>query len=46
MGSTADEHGARQRTMPFEDFYEIDGTKLATGQIGRNERHPTYVHDH
>jgi hypothetical protein len=27
-GSTVDEHGARQRTMPFEDFYEHDGTKL------------------
>jgi hypothetical protein len=27
-GSTVDQHGARQRTAPFEDFYEFDGTKL------------------
>jgi SAM-dependent methyltransferase len=27
-GSTVDQHGARQRTMPFEDFWEHDGTKL------------------
>jgi hypothetical protein len=27
-GSAVDEHGARQRTMPFEDFFENDGTKL------------------
>lgn len=27
-GSTVDQHGARQRTAPFEDFYEHDGTKL------------------
>jgi len=27
-GSTVDEHGARQRTLPFEDFYDFDGTKL------------------
>lgn len=27
-GSTVDEQGARQRTAPFEDFYEHDGTKL------------------
>jgi len=27
-GSTVDEHGARQRTAPFEDFYQHDGTKL------------------
>jgi N-6 DNA Methylase len=27
-GSTVDHHGARQRTMPFEDFWEHDGTKL------------------
>ena len=27
-GSTVDQHGARQRTMPFEDFYDIDGAKL------------------
>ena len=27
-GSTVDQHGARQRTTPFEDFWEHDGTKL------------------
>ena len=27
-GSTVDQHGARQRTAPFEDFFEFDGTKL------------------
>ena len=27
-GSSIDEHGARQRTMPFEDFYQFNGTKI------------------
>ncbi|KKN10806.1 hypothetical protein LCGC14_1032900 [marine sediment metagenome] len=27
-GSTVDQHGARQRTDPFEDFWDHDGTKL------------------
>ncbi|MFN8815093.1 MAG: BREX-2 system adenine-specific DNA-methyltransferase PglX, partial [bacterium] len=27
-GSSIDQHGARQRTMPFEDFWEHDGTKI------------------
>src|SRR5690606_276016 len=27
-GSTVDQHGARQTTIPFEDFFEFDGTKL------------------
>jgi hypothetical protein len=27
-GSTVDQHGARQRTAPFEDFYEFTGTGL------------------
>lgn len=27
-GSTVDQRGARQRTLPFEDFWEHDGTKL------------------
>ena len=27
-GSSVDQHGARQRTAPFEDFWEHDGTKL------------------
>ncbi|MBX6312632.1 MAG: BREX-2 system adenine-specific DNA-methyltransferase PglX [Isosphaeraceae bacterium] len=28
-GSTVDQHGARQRTAPFEDFYAFNATKLA-----------------
>lgn len=27
-GSTVDQHGARQRTAPFEDFFEFTGTGL------------------
>ena len=27
-GSSVDQHGARQRTAPFEDFWEHDATKL------------------
>lgn len=27
-GSTVDQHGARQRTSPFEDFYALNGTNL------------------
>lgn len=27
-GSTVDAHGARQRTDPFEDFYQFNGTRL------------------
>lgn len=27
-GSTVDQAGARQRTAPFEDFYQFNGTKL------------------
>jgi len=27
-GSTVDQHGARQRTAPFEDFYAFNGTKV------------------
>ena len=27
-GSTVDEHGARKRTVPFEDFYEFTSTAL------------------
>jgi hypothetical protein len=27
-GSTVDQHGARQRTSPFEDFFAFNGTKL------------------
>jgi hypothetical protein len=28
-GSTVDQHGARQRTAPFEDFYAYNSTKVA-----------------
>ena len=28
-GSTVDQHGARQRTSPFEDFYSLNSTKVA-----------------
>ena len=28
MGSTVDEKGARQRTEPFEDFFQFNGSKL------------------
>lgn len=27
-GSTVDQHGARQRTAPFEDFFQFNGTKV------------------
>jgi hypothetical protein len=27
-GSTVDQHGARQRTAPFEDFYQLSGTRV------------------
>lgn len=27
-GSTVDQHGARQRTSPFEDFYALNSTKV------------------
>jgi hypothetical protein len=29
-GSTVDQHGARQTTVPFEDFYAFNGTQLKT----------------
>ena len=32
-GSTVDEHGARQRTAPFEDFYEFTATQLESFPI-------------
>ena len=37
-GSTVDQHGARQRTAAFEDFYDHDGGKLASFPIP--ERQP------
>lgn len=30
MGSTVDQRGARQRTDPFEDFYQFNGTQVGT----------------
>jgi len=36
-GSTVDERGARQRTMPFEDFYQHNGTGLKNFPIPENE---------
>jgi hypothetical protein len=38
-GSTVDQHGARQRTDPFEDFYDIDSTKLKNLPIP--DQHPS-----
>jgi hypothetical protein len=52
-GSTVDQKGARQTTMPFEDFYEFTGTKLAEfpipsaphprplSPLGRGEEEPS-----
>jgi hypothetical protein len=40
-GSTVDQHGARQRTDPFEDFYEYAGTGLERLPI--TERKPLDV---
>ncbi len=40
-GSTVDERGARQRTMPFEDFYEFTGTGLLRFPIP--EERPTQM---
>ena len=34
-GSSVDQHGARQRTAPFEDFWEHDGTKLQKFPVPR-----------
>lgn len=36
-GSTVDEQGARQRTMPFEDFYEFTGTGLQSFPVPQGE---------
>jgi len=35
-GSTVDQHGARQRTSPFEDFYAFNSTKIAEFPIIEN----------
>jgi hypothetical protein len=36
-GASVDQHGARQRTMPFEDFWEHDGTKLKQFPIPKDK---------
>ncbi len=36
-GSTVDEHGARQRTAPFEDFYALSGNKIANFPLPDNQ---------
>lgn len=38
-GSTVDQHGARQRTDPFEDFFAFNGTKI--GQFPLPADRPT-----
>lgn len=38
-GSTVDQHGARQRTAPFEDFYALNSTKVA--EFPLVDRRPT-----
>lgn len=43
-GSTVDQHGARQRTAPFEDFYEFTGTGLQRFPIPEN-RSPNLARD-
>jgi hypothetical protein len=35
-GSSVDQRGARQRTVPFEDFWEHDGTKLSQFPLPEN----------
>ena len=37
-GSTVDQHGARQRTSPFEDFYAFNSTKVSDFPLAIN--HP------
>jgi hypothetical protein len=34
-GSTVDQRGARQRTAPFEDFYQYNGTKVGAFPVTR-----------
>jgi hypothetical protein len=36
-GASVDQHGARQRTAPFEDFWEHDGTKLKKFPIPKDK---------
>ncbi len=40
-GSTVDEHGARQRTAPFEDFFALNATKVANLPIPSQQ--PTHL---
>ncbi len=35
-GSTVDQHGARQRTAPFEDFYALNSTKVAEFPLAKH----------
>lgn len=36
-GSTVDEHGARQTTVPFEDFYEFTGTEMESFPVPQEQ---------
>ncbi|MDB9494419.1 BREX-2 system adenine-specific DNA-methyltransferase PglX [Spirulina major CS-329] len=36
-GSTVDQHGARQTTVKFEDFYDLDGSKLKQFPIAKTK---------
>ena len=38
-GSTVDQHGARQRTDPFEDFFQFNSTRI--GQLPLSDEKPT-----
>lgn len=40
-GSSVDQHGARQRTAPFEDFYQFNGTRV--GQFPLPESRPLVI---
>ena len=35
-GSTVDQHGARQRTAPFEDFYHVNSTRMEQFPVPTN----------
>ncbi|MEU3873109.1 BREX-2 system adenine-specific DNA-methyltransferase PglX, partial [Streptomyces sp. NPDC029704] len=39
MGSTVDTQGARQSTLPFEDFYQFNGAKV--GELSLPAHYPT-----
>ena len=38
-GSTVDQHGARQRTDPFEDFYQLNGTRVGQFPVVESKPH-------